>query len=213
MSNKPTGELYVISAASGTGKTSLIAALLERCPQLALSVSDTTRPARRGEIDGQHYHFIDAEDFRQGIAQQRYLEHAEVYGNYYGTSRERVEQAWASGRDVLLEIDVQGAEQVRQAFPDAALIFILPPSMATLEARLKGRGLDEPAVVQRRLDEARGEIAACEQFDWLLINDDFDRAVDDLEAVIAAWPLRRRRGIGHARCLLDAETNPITIKD
>lgn len=207
------GELIVIAAASGTGKTSLIAALLERCPQLALSVSDTTRPARRGEVDGQHYHFLDVETFRQGIARQRYLEHAEVFGNYYGTSRERVQALWDSGRHALLEIDVQGAAQVREAQADACMIFILPPSMATLSKRLHGRGLDEPAVIRRRLDEARREIGACGDFDWLVVNDDFDRAVDELAAIVTAWPLRRKRQSWRVRQLLDEEANAITIRD
>ncbi len=208
-----TGELFVIAAASGTGKTSLIAALLERCPQLALSVSDTTRPARRGEVDGQHYHFLDVDSFRQGISEQRYLEHAEVFGNYYGTSRERVKALWEAGRHALLEIDVQGAAQVRAAHADACMIFILPPSMATLSERLNGRGLDEPEVIQRRLDEARHEIGACGDFDWLVVNDDFDRAVDELAAIVTAWPLRQKRQSARVRQLLDESTNPITIKD
>jgi guanylate kinase len=212
-SDNRTGDLYVVAAASGTGKTSLIAALLERCPGLALSVSDTTRPARRGEIDGQHYHFVDVDAFRQGIEASRYLEHAEVFGNYYGTSRERVEALWREGRDVLLEIDVQGAAQVRQAHPDACAIFILPPSMAALGERLHGRGLDEPEVIRRRLDEARREIGACGDFDWLVVNDDFDQAVSELAAIVTAWPLRRARQSWRVRQLLDEDANAITIRD
>lgn len=208
-----SGELFVIAAASGTGKTSLIAALLKRCPQLALSVSDTTRPARRGEIDGQHYHFIDIETFRQGIEQQRYLEHAEVFGNYYGTSCERVGRLWEQGRHALLEIDVQGAAQVRRHHADACMIFILPPSMAALEERLHGRGLDEPEVIRRRLDEARREIGACGDFDWLVVNDDFDQAVAELAAIVTAWPLRHARQSGRVTQLLDEKEKAITIKD
>jgi guanylate kinase len=207
------GELFVIAAASGTGKTSLIAALLERCPQLALSVSDTTRPARRGEVDGKHYHFVDIEKFRQGIAEQRYLEHAEVFGNYYGTARKRVEKLWKAGRHALLEIDVQGATQVRKVHADACMIFILPPSMAALSERLHGRGLDEPEVIRRRLDEARREIGACGNFDWLVVNDDFERAVEELAAIVTAWPMRRKRQSWRVRQLLDEDANPITIKD
>ena len=216
MSNDPhlaDGELFVVAAASGTGKTSLIAALLERCPQLALSVSDTTRAARRGEVDGKHYHFLDVETFRQGIDQQRYLEHAEVFGNYYGTARERVEKLWKADRHALLEIDVQGAAQVREAHADACMIFILPPSMATLSERLHGRGLDEPEVIRRRLDEARREIGACGNFDWLVVNDDFERAVEELAAIVTAWPMRRKRQSWRVRQLLDEDANPITIKD
>ncbi len=212
-SARTAGDLFVIAAASGTGKTSLIAALLERCPRLALSVSDTTRPARRGEIDGQHYHFVDVDAFRKGIEASRYLEHAEVFGNYYGTSRERVEALWREGRDVLLEIDVQGAAQVRQAHPDAGMVFILPPSLSTLGERLHGRGLDEPEVIRRRLDEARREIGACGDFDWLVVNDDFDRAVSELAAIVTAWPLRRARQSWRVRQLLDEDANAITIRD
>jgi guanylate kinase len=211
MSSK--GELFVIAAASGTGKTSLIAALLERVPGLALSVSDTTRPARRGEVDGEHYHFIDVEHFRRGIEQQHYLEHAEVFGNYYGTSRERVAELWARDRHVLLEIDVQGAAQVRRHHAEACMIFILPPSMAALEERLHGRGLDEPEVIRRRLDEARREIGACDDFDWLVVNDDFERAVEELAAIVTAWPLRRARQHWRVTRLLDEKQKTITIKD
>lgn len=208
-----TGELFVIAAPSGAGKTSLIQALLASCGQLALSVSDTTRPARRGEIDGEHYHFIDKETFRRGIEQHRYLEHAEVFGNYYGTSRERVQGLWDRGRDVLLEIDVQGAAQVRRRHPDSCSVFILPPSMATLEQRLNDRGLDQPDVIRRRLVEARREIEACGEFDWLVVNDDFERAADELSAIVTAWPLRRERQRWRVRGLLDETTNGITIKD
>ena len=210
-SSPSAGDLFVIAAASGTGKTSLIAALLERCPKLALSVSDTTRPARRGEVDGQHYRFIDVETFRLGIADQRYLEYAEVFGNYYGTARDQVETHWAEGRDVLLEIDVQGADQVRRAHPDVCSIFILPPSMAALGERLHGRGLDEPEVIARRLDEARREIGACGDFDWLVVNDDFERTVDELVGIVNAWPLRRARQFWRVEQLLDEAANPITI--
>ncbi len=209
MSNE--GELYVIAAPSGTGKTSLIRALLKRLPGLALSVSDTTRSPRAGEVAGQQYHFIDETAFREGIAAGRYLEHAEVFGNLYGTARERVQQLWDEGHDVLLEIDVQGAEQVMAYFPDACTIFILPPSMATLAQRLINRNSEAPAVIRRRLAEARSEIAACRNFRWLVVNDDFDCAVKELVAIVSAWPLRQTRRSRQVLQLLDESPPDLTI--
>lgn len=187
------GELYVIAAPSGAGKTSLINSLLAEFPDLAFSVSDTTRAARGGEVDGQAYHFIDVDTFRGRIGEGRYLEHAQVFGNYYGTDREHVEALWADGKNVLLEIDVQGAAQVRESHPEACQIFILPPSLDVLKARLTGRGTDAPDVIERRLGEARDEMSACMEFDFIVVNDDFDRARDDLVGILRAWPLRRHR--------------------
>jgi guanylate kinase len=187
------GELYVIAAPSGAGKTSLINSALAAFTGLAFSVSDTTRPIRRGEVDGEHYHFIDAETFRQRVAQGRYLEHAEVFGNGYGTDRAQVQARWAEGRDVLLEIDVQGAAQVRASHPQACQIFILPPSLETLKRRLTARATDRPEVIERRLAEARNEISACLEFDWIIVNDDFDTAREELISIIRAWPTRRER--------------------
>lgn len=195
MSNEttPAGDLFVISAPSGAGKTSLINALLARRPGLALSVSDTTREPRRGEVDGRHYHFVTAAEFEAGIERGNYLEHARVFDNYYGTRTDEIHRHWSTGRDVLLEIDVQGAAQVRTHYPDAASIFILPPSLAALKQRLTRRALDEPDVIARRLEEARFEIRHCEDFGFLVVNQDFDRAADDITAIIDAWPLRGRR--------------------
>ena len=209
MSNK--GELYVIAAPSGTGKTSLIRALLGRLDRLALSVSDTTRAPREGEVDGQQYHFLSRETFQRGIEENRYLEHAEVFGNLYGTSRDRVEALWEQGKDVLLEIDVQGAEQVIRHYPQACLIFILPPSMAALAQRLVQRRSDSSEAIRRRLGEARGEIQACRAFQWLVINDDFDLALDELLAIVSAWPLRHSRRAARVRQLLDESAPALTI--
>jgi guanylate kinase len=211
MSSK--GELYLIAAPSGAGKTSLMKALLKRCPRLALSVSDTTRPARQGEVDGEQYHFVSVEEFRRGIEAGDYLEHADVYGNYYGTRRDRVESLWAQGRDVLLEIDVQGADQVRERFPGLCSIFILPPSMKVLAERLINRGSDAPAVIERRLAEARREIEACGRFRWMVVNDDFDLALAQMEAILATWPLRRIRQQAHVKRLLDESAAGSTISD
>ena len=204
MSSRPLpGELYVIAAPSGAGKTSLINSALAAFPQLAFSVSDTTRPIRRGEVDGEHYHFVSPETFRERVAEDRYLEHAEVFGNGYGTDRAQVEARWAEGRDVLREIDVQGAEQVRRSHPGACGIFILPPSLQTLKARLTARGTDRPEVIERRLGEARTEISACEAFDWIIVNDDFDTAREQLASIIRAWPMRRQRQAQRHRHLLE----------
>jgi guanylate kinase len=193
MSSKATGELYVIAAPSGAGKTSLIRSLLDQFANLAFSVSDTTRAPRGGEVDGEAYHFIDVDTFRRRIGEGRFLEHAQVFGNYYGTDRERVEALWAEGKDVLLEIDVQGAAQVRESHPEACQIFILPPSLEVLKSRLTGRGTDQPEVIARRLGEARNEMSAAMEFDFIVVNDVFDEAREDLIGILRAWPLRRRR--------------------
>lgn len=207
------GDLFLIAAPSGAGKTSLMRAMLRQSPSVALSVSDTTRPARKGEIDGEQYHFVSVEAFREGIERGDYLEHAEVFGNYYGTRRDRVEALWRSGRDVLLEIDVQGAEQILRAYPDVCTIFILPPSMAVLAERLRARGSDSPDVIERRLGEARREIEACGGFRWMVINDDFDQALADLLAIVRSWPMRRERQQEQVDRLLDESASRSTIKD
>lgn len=202
-SDKQTnGELFVIAAPSGAGKTSLIRALLERAPGLALSVSDTTRAPRQGEVDGEQYHFVSRQTFEQSVREHRYLEHARVFDHYYGTRRSRVEALWADGKDALLEIDVQGAAQVRARHPGTCSVFILPPSLDTLAERLKNRGLDRPEVIRRRLAEARDEIAQAEKFDFVVVNDDFERALADLQAVIRVWPLRRARQLHTVAALL-----------
>jgi guanylate kinase len=211
--HKSSGELFLIAAPSGAGKTSLMRALLEKCPNLALSVSDTTRPARAGEVDGEQYHFVTVEEFQRGVVAGDYLEHADVFGNYYGTRRDRVETLRATGRDVLLEIDVQGAEQIRANHPDLCSIFILPPSMAVLAERLKARGSDSAEVIERRLGEARREIAACGEFRWMVVNDDFDEALADLLAVVRSWPLRRHRQQTRVNELLDESAGHSTITD
>lgn len=191
--NPAGGELFVIAAPSGAGKTSLMNSALSAIDRLEFSVSDTTRAPRGKEIDGEHYHFIDRETFAERVAAGRYLEHAEVFGQGYGTDRTRVEALWARGCDVLLEIDVQGAAQVRESYPAACQVFILPPSIDVLEARLRGRGTDQPDVIARRLSEARNEMRACLDFDWIIVNDDFETARKELISIIRAWPLRTSR--------------------
>lgn len=183
----------MVSAPSGAGKTSLLAALLRQQSQLELSVSHTTRPSREGEVDGVHYNFTDREAFERLVEQGRFLEHAEVFGNLYGTSQDWVEAELAAGRDVVLEIDWQGALQVRRKLPDAVTIFILPPSLATLEERLAGRASDDAAVIQKRLAGAREEISHCVEFDYLLVNDVFEEALAQLDSIVEAERLR----VGH----------------
>ncbi len=186
----PAGNLYVIAAPSGGGKTSLVHALLEQERGLRLSVSFTTRPPRPGEIDGVHYRFVDEADFRARRQAGEFLEHAHVHGNWYATSAAWLADEAAAGHDVLLEIDWQGAAQVRRLIGSALTIFILPPSLATLRARLEKRGQDSPEVIARRLDAARDEIRHCGEFDYVIINHEFATAVADLTAIVRASRLR-----------------------
>lgn len=189
------GVLFVVTGSSGTGKTTLLRAALAHIPHLAFSVSATTRPARPGEQDGVDYHFLAEERFRALLAEDAFLEHAEVYGNRYGTLREPVERALAAGTSILLDIDTQGAAQVRSRWPGALSIFILPPSTAVLEARLRARAADPEDVIRRRVGEAHIQLQECGQFDYLVVNDHLPAAVDQLQAVIVAELLRRpRRG-------------------
>ncbi|HWU77479.1 MAG TPA: guanylate kinase [Rhodanobacter sp.] len=185
-----TGTLFVVAAPSGAGKSTLVNALLEREPTISLSVSHTTRPPRVGETYGRHYYFVERAEFEREIGEDVFLEHAEVHGNLYGTSRTTVQELLAQGRDVLLEIDWQGAEQIRRSKPDCVSVFILPPSRAELERRLRGRGSDAPEVIERRLHNSRGEIAHAHQFDYILVNDVFDKALADLQAIVRAVRLR-----------------------
>jgi guanylate kinase len=180
------GKLFIISAASGTGKTTLVTALVKDMPGVIHSVSSTTRAKRDGEIDGVHYNFVSVDEFKAMVARSAFYEHAEVHGNFYGTSREWVEARLAEGQDVILEIDWQGAAQMRKLMPSCVTVFILPPSIAALEARLRGRGKDSEEVIQRRLAAAKGEIAHAPEYDYLIINDQLDQALTELEAVFLA---------------------------
>lgn len=185
--------VYVVSAPSGGGKTSLVNALLQRDDRVALSVSHTTRAPRPGERDGAHYHFVDRESFSDLVRQGAFLEHAEVFGNCYGTGRQAVERQLSDGRDVLLDIDWQGARQVRQSYPAARTIFIIPPSMAELRQRLVNRGQDSDAVIDRRMRAARDEISHAGEFDFLIVNDDFDAALADLHSIVHRGCLAREK--------------------
>jgi len=185
--------LYVVAAPSGGGKTSLIKALLERDDNICLSVSHTTRAARPGEIAGRHYHFVDEQTFFELIAQNAFLEHARVFDHRYGTGREAVESKLAAGCDVILDIDWQGARQIRASFPACCSIFILPPSLSILRKRLARRGQDSEETIKRRMKDARAEISHCDEFDFMIVNDDFDLSLADLQSVIRNGKLQRQQ--------------------
>jgi guanylate kinase len=177
--------LFVISAPSGAGKTSLVKALLRRNPALAVSVSHTTRPRRPTEEEGREYWFVTQQQFRERLDRGEFLEHAQVFDNYYGTGKATVAALLAAGRDVILEIDWQGARQVRQSAPGCTTIFILPPSRAALEERLRSRGTDSDAVIARRLRDAVSDMSHYREFGYVVVNDDFDSACGQLESILA----------------------------
>jgi guanylate kinase len=187
-----TGSLFIVSAPSGAGKSSLVKAALAEDKRLALSVSFTTRPPRAGEVNGREYHFVDRKTFDAMLARGDFLESAEVHGNRYGTSQKWISDTRAKGLDILLEIDWQGARQVRKAFPDAVSVFILPPPpvLPELERRLRGRGQDSEEDIQRRLRAAREEISHAPEFDYVIINKEFEEARRDLAAVVRATRLK-----------------------
>ena len=179
------GRLYVIAAPSGAGKTSLVKALMEREPRIQFSVSYTTRKPRPNEIPGRDYHFVTPERFQEMIDNQEFLEHARVFDNFYGTGVRAVQEALSNGEQLLLEIDWQGARQVRARIPEACTIFIMPPSREALELRLKGRSTDSDEVIQRRLKDAALDLGHWTEFDYVVINDRFERAIEDLQAIVA----------------------------
>ncbi len=196
------GNLFIVSAPSGAGKTSLVNALLSRNHEIDLSISYTSRPPRPGEIDGKDYHFVSRETFLAMAQHGDFLESAEVYGNLYGTSQSWITAEIAAGRDILLEIDWQGAAQVRSKFPECIGIFILPPSLEALEARLKGRAQDSAEVIARRISSARKDVSHVSEFDYVIINDKLDVALQQLESIVIAVGLRRDRQLARQRALL-----------
>ncbi len=185
-----SGTLFIVSAPSGAGKTSLLKAVAAELDNFAISVSTTTRPQRQGEQDGVHYHFTDVTGFKQRIETGEFLEYAEVFGNYYGTSIKTVQEALDKGNDLVLEIDWQGAQQVRERLTDSVSIFILPPSRETLQSRLEGRGQDDAEVIANRMSKAIAEISHYSEYDYVVINDDFELAKQHLKAIITASQLR-----------------------
>ena len=197
------GHLYVVAAPSGTGKTSLVNALVDRVADARLSISHTTRAPRPGEIDGRHYHFVDQVKFSELIEAGAFLEHAEVFGKQYGTTRTAVQALRDEGLDVILEIDWQGARQVKQAIPDACTIFILPPSQAALEARLRSRGQDSDEVIARRMAESREEASHHGEFDYLVVNEDFENALADLISILRCARLASNEQLKRCSSLID----------
>ena len=187
------GTLYTISAPSGAGKTSLVTALLEKSTGLQVSISHTTRPKRPGEVDGVNYHFVSKEQFQAMLTQQAFLEHAQVFSNSYGTSRQWVDDTLASGCNVILEIDWQGAAQIHQQNPDTVSIFVLPPSKNTLLERLTQRGQDGAEVIAQRIAEAQAEMSHFADADFLIINDVFATALDELALIVSSGKLLRKK--------------------
>ncbi|VAW70797.1 Guanylate kinase [hydrothermal vent metagenome] len=185
------GTLYIISAPSGAGKTSLVKELIAATDEIAVSVSHTTRAIRPGEKDSVDYHFVDKTTFLSMVEQAAFLEHAKVFDNYYGTSQQHVEEQLSQGLDVILEIDWQGARQIRKLFPDAQSVFILPPSLPALKSRLQNRGQDDEEVIARRMKDAVNEMSHYAEFDYLVVNDDFNVALKELASIFTAHRLRQ----------------------
>jgi guanylate kinase len=198
--------LFIVSAPSGAGKTSLVAALLDADPRVKLSVSFTTRAPRKGEVNGRNYNFVPVAEFERMREHGEFLESARVHGNYYGTSAKWIEAQFARGFDILLEIDWQGAAQVKRLRPEAVQIFILPPSYEALNARLNTRATDSAGVIAQRLAAAREEMSHLFDFDYVIINEDFDRAAQDLAAVITAERLKTARQVARHRDTIEALT-------
>lgn len=202
--NPSTGTLYIVSAPSGAGKTSLVKALIDAQPNIRVSVSHTTRAMRPGEINDVNYHFVDRAEFVRMIEHGDFLEQAEVFGNLYGTSQSRLQQTLDAGFDLILEIDWQGAEQVRRQMPAAKSIFILPPSQSALRQRLTNRGQDADDIIDARMREARSEMSHYVEYDYLVINDDFAVALDDLKAIFRANQLQQKTQQERHRDLLSS---------
>jgi len=203
-----SGNLFIISAPSGAGKTSLVHALLNINPQIDVSVSYTTRDPRPGEFDGKDYHFVSRETFLAMAKRGEFLESAEVYGNLYGTSQTWISHENTRGRDILLEIDWQGAAQIRRLFPECISVFILPPSMKALEERLRKRGKDNDAVIAKRMAAVRQDVAHVAEFDYVIINDNLNEALRELNAVVISAKLRREKQLARHQDLINQLQNP-----
>ena len=201
------GTLFIVSAPSGAGKSSVVNAVLAQDPSIALSISFTSRSPRPGERHAEHYHFVSADEFKAMVRAGEFFEHAQVHGDWKGTARQSVQPQLAAGKDVLLEIDWQGARQVREKVPDAVSVFILPPSRDALQQRMRKRGQDSEDVIARRLAAAREEMSHSDEFDYIIVNEDFDTAVDEMCSIFAASRLRRevqqQRHAGLLAALLD----------
>jgi guanylate kinase len=187
------GKLYIIAAPSGAGKTSLVKQLVADLDSLTVSISHTTRPMRPGEAHGRDYYFVPIADFQDMLEQQAFLEHARVFDNFYGTARQTVQENLSQGLDVILEIDWQGAQQIKKLLPDSQSIFILPPSTAVLQQRLRNRGQDDEQIIARRMRDAVAEMSHYHEFDYLVVNDDFEQALAALKSILIANRLTRQR--------------------
>ncbi len=192
-----SGNLFILSAPSGAGKSSLITALLKQqdARPMQVSISHTTREPRPGEVNGQHYHFVSVNEFKQQIAKKSFYEYAEVFGNYYGTSEVAIDAQLEDGIDVFLDIDWQGAQQVRMKKPEVTTIFISPPSKAELESRLRGRGQDSEEVIASRMAQAKAECSHYQEFDYIIVNDNFDEALSDLTTIVNNQRLKRSQQV------------------
>ena len=195
--------VFIVSAPSGSGKSTLVSRLLERDQRLTFSVSYTTRPPRGAEVNGENYHYISRAEFDRCRANGEFLEYADVFGHYYGTHRSVLDRARAEGRDLILDIDVQGARQLKRSIPDAVSIFILAPSREILEQRLRMRSEDEESVIERRLRKAADEIRNFEMYDYVLVNDDLDRSTETLVSIVKAERVRRARVADQVRAILE----------
>lgn len=198
------GKLYIISAPSGAGKTSLVRQLITELDSLTVSISHTTRPMRPGEEHGRDYYFVPVADFQAMLERQAFLEHAQVFDNFYGTARQTVEENLSQGLDVILEIDWQGAQQIKKLLPDSLSIFILPPSTDILQQRLRNRGQDDEQIIARRMRDAVAEISHYDEFDYLVVNDVFEQALAELKSILIANRLTRQRQQHHLEPLLKA---------
>lgn len=202
MNEQPLGNLFIVAAPSGGGKTSLVKQLISRMDGIVVSVSHTTRDKRPGEVDGEHYYFIDEPQFKNMIHHGEFVEYARVFDHYYGTSHAEIDARLKQGTDVVLDIDWQGAAQIRQFFKQTVSVFILPPSLEILEQRLVDRQRDNLAVIQKRMERAHAEMSHHKEFDYLIVNDDFEKAVIELSAIITTYRLRRERQVYMQRKLL-----------
>lgn len=202
------GKLYIVSAPSGAGKTSLVRQLVSDLDQLTVSVSHTTRQMRTGETHGKDYFFASVDEFKQMIVDHAFLEHAQVFDNFYGTAQQSVEYYLNNGIDVILEIDWQGAQQVRKMMPDCLSIFILPPSTEVLQQRLENRGQDSKEIIDRRMRDAVNEMSHCNEFDYLIVNDDFQQALAELRSIIISHRLQKQRQLKKLAPLLEKLITP-----